>query len=75
MDYAVGITQNPQIARKVLNALLEDIDRRLPVEGTGSPEGVVTAGVGKLYVRTDGGTATTLYVKEAGSGNTGWAAK
>ena len=43
--------------------------------GTGSPESVVTAAVGALYVRTDGGTATTLYVKESGAGNTGWAAK
>jgi hypothetical protein len=43
--------------------------------GTGSPEGVVTALVGSLYLRTDGGLLTTLYVKESGTGNTGWAAK
>lgn len=43
--------------------------------GTGSPEGVVTAPVGDLYRRRDGGAATTLYVKESGTGNTGWAAK
>lgn len=43
--------------------------------GTGSPEGVVTAPVGSLYSRTDGGTGTTLYVKESGTGNTGWVAK
>lgn len=43
--------------------------------GTGSPEGAVTGPVGTLYLRTDGGTDTTLYVKETGSGNTGWAAK
>jgi hypothetical protein len=43
--------------------------------GTGSPEGVVTALVGSLYIRTDGGAATTLYVKESGTGNTGWVAK
>ena len=43
--------------------------------GTGSPEGVVTASVGSLYSRTDGGTNTSLYVKESGTGNTGWAAK
>jgi len=41
----------------------------------GSPEGVVTAPVGSLYSRRDGGTGTTLYVKESGSGNTGWTAK
>lgn len=42
--------------------------------GTATPEGAVTAPVGSLFLRTDGGTATTLYVKETGSGNTGWAA-
>jgi hypothetical protein len=43
--------------------------------GTGSPEGVVSAAVGSLYTRTDGGASTTLYVKESGSGNTGWVVK
>lgn len=43
--------------------------------GTGTPEGVLTAPVGSLYTRSDGGAATTLYVKETGAGNTGWVAK
>ncbi|AMO43632.1 hypothetical protein C171_00080 [Pseudomonas phage YMC11/06/C171_PPU_BP] len=43
--------------------------------GTGTPEGAVTAPVGSLYTRTDGGVGTTLYVKETGTGNTGWVAK
>jgi hypothetical protein len=43
--------------------------------GAGSPEGVLTAPVGSLYTRTNGGAGTTLYVKETGSGNTGWIAK
>lgn len=42
--------------------------------GTGTPESAVTAPVGSLFSRTDGGGGTTLYVKETGSGNTGWAA-
>jgi hypothetical protein len=46
-----------------------------PIIGTGNPEGVVTAGVGTLFLRTDGGASTTLYVKESGTGNTGWVAK
>ncbi|MGM1023417.1 MAG: pyocin knob domain-containing protein [Bacillota bacterium] len=40
--------------------------------GNGSPEGVVTAPVGSLYRRWDGGANATLYVKQSGSGNTGW---
>lgn len=43
--------------------------------GTGTPEAAVTAPVGSLFLRTDGGASTTLYVKESGSGNTGWVAK
>lgn len=42
--------------------------------GTGSPEGVVTAPVGSVFQRSDGGIATSLYLKEVGSGNTGWSA-
>lgn len=41
--------------------------------GTGSPETVVTAPVGSIFLRTD--AATTLYVKQTGAGNTGWVAK
>ena len=43
--------------------------------GIGSPEGVITAAVGSLYQRKDGAAATSLYVKESGTGNTGWVAK
>lgn len=43
--------------------------------GTGSPETIVTARIGSLYLRRDGGANTTLYVKESGTGNTGWVAK
>ncbi len=43
--------------------------------GSGSPEGVVTAPVGAVYHRTDGGASTSIYVKESGTGNTGWVAK
>lgn len=45
------------------------------LRGVGDPEGNVAADVGTLYTRTDGGAGTTLYVKEAGSGTVGWAAK
>lgn len=43
--------------------------------GTGTPEGAITAPVGSLFLRTDGGAGTTLYVKESGAGNTGWVGK
>ncbi len=43
--------------------------------GVGTPEGVVVAPVGSLYLRTDGGATTTLYVKTANSSASGWTAK
>jgi hypothetical protein len=43
--------------------------------GAGSPAGVVSGNPGDLYTNTSGGAGTTLYVKESGTGNTGWVAK
>ena len=43
--------------------------------GTGSPEGVVSANVGSIYTDQTGGAGSTLYIKEANTGNTGWVAK
>ena len=43
--------------------------------GAGTPEAAVTAPIGSLFLRTDGSTSTTLYVKTSGTGNTGWTAK
>lgn len=47
----------------------------LAVTGANTPEGAVTAPVGSLFLRNNGGANTTLYVKESGAGNTGWVAK
>ena len=43
--------------------------------GTGTPEAAVVGIVGDLFLRLDGSTSTTLYVKTSGSSNTGWTAK
>ena len=43
--------------------------------GAGTPEGVITAGIGSLFLRSDGGAGTSLYVKQSGTGNTGWVGK
>jgi len=46
------------------------------IAGTGDPENNVTANIGSLFLRSDGGADSTLYVKESGNGaNTGWVAK
>lgn len=40
--------------------------------GNGSPEGVITANIGSMFLRLNGGSGSTLYVKESGTGSTGW---
>jgi hypothetical protein len=42
--------------------------------GNGTPEGSITGVVGDVYLRRDGSAGTIVYVKESGSGNTGWVA-
>ncbi len=56
------------------NALHSNSIQRI-LTSTGSPEGNIAANVGAICVRTDGGTSTTLYIKESGTGNTGWVPK
>lgn len=66
-----------------LNRMLQALFDNVPGDGStvrvykgyGTPESVVSAGVGSIYQRLDGGAATTLYVKESGTGATGWTAK
>jgi len=66
--------------RRLLEQRIASIESKMAVlekirTGTGVPEGVIVAPVGTLYLRSDGSTSTTLYVKTSGSGNTGWTAK
>ena len=58
----------------VHSSLVEETDFGT-LRGEGSPENAVPAKVGTIYIRLDGGADTTLYVKESGTGNTGWVAK
>ncbi len=70
---AVGLHAHDPEMSDLQNAMLSLLG--LIFSGTGSPEGVITSGVGGIYLRTNGGAATTLYVKESGAGNTGWVGK
>ena len=54
---------------------LSEINSPLWTHGIGSPEGILSAGPGSMYTNRSGGTGITLYVKESGTGNTGWVAK
>lgn len=43
--------------------------------GAGSPEGVVTANPGSIYLNSSGGAGTSIFVKQSGISNTGWVGK
>lgn len=54
---------------------VDTVSGRVIQWGDGSPETVVTASPGSIYLNRNGGAGTTLYIKESGTGNTGWQAK
>ena len=70
----VALTQSPASANKG-KVQLNGTSGPFWISHAGTPEGAITAPVGSMYTRTDGGAGTTLYIKESGTGNTGWIAK
>jgi L-aminopeptidase/D-esterase-like protein len=72
---ALEHVDDPQIERN-FNALSAFMAALGIYAGTGSPEGVVTAGIGAIYRRLDGGAGTSVYVKESNpTPSTGWIGK
>lgn len=76
LNAALRQIENAQRAIKHIQAQIVT-QVNLPIfTGKGSPNGSVTASIGALYLRLDGGANTTLYVKESGTNtNSGWTAK
>ena len=71
------LPHSPTTSEQDATENFEAIARRLMV-GKGSPEGCIAAPVATLYLREDGSTGTTLYVKESAASPTdpkGWVAK
>lgn len=48
------------------------VDGLAPIYGTGNPNGIVSATVGRIYSDTTGANNTHLWIKAVGTGNTGW---
>jgi len=57
---------------RAVNYCLENVALNTPITGAGSPEGVVTANITQRYMDTSGVAGSILYIKQSGSGNTGW---
>jgi len=61
---------------RMINALFDNMggdgDTRRVYSGVGPPLNVVSAGVGSIYMRTDGAAGTSIYIKESGTDATGW---
>lgn len=51
---------------------LDQLNNRILSFGQYPPEGQLGAGVGSLHIRGDGSYGATFYIKESGTGNTGW---
>lgn len=52
----------------------QQISRLSILEGAGSPEGVIPASPTRMYMDTTGPSGAVLYIKQTGTGNTGWEA-
>ncbi len=80
-DFTLAMLQTPDGIAK-LNSILSQLSTNITGDtesvrvfsGVGTPEASVAAGVGSLYMRTDGGADTSVYRKESGSADTGWVA-
>jgi hypothetical protein len=72
---AVSSSVSPKLVLDFVNGIIKLWNFSGIYTGTGTPESSQTADVGSIFLRRDGGASTTLYVKESGTGNTGWVAK
>ncbi|WP_211062127.1 glycosyl hydrolase family 28-related protein [Heyndrickxia faecalis] len=77
--YTTNILPNGQNHINMMNIKISSDGAIFPMRnaagiyvGAGSPDGVVTANPGSIYLRIDGSFGTILYSKISGTGNTGW---
>jgi hypothetical protein len=76
IDQSGTSAQSPGASITTGKQVLFKFDADLIMVGPGSPVNAVIASPPTIWLRTDGGANTTLYVKESGIGtSTGWVAK
>jgi len=69
-----GVSQINSMFRQLFDLVPGDGETVRIYKGYGSPETVINAGIGSVYLRLDGSTGTTIYMKESGILATGWIA-
>jgi hypothetical protein len=52
--------------------LTREVNLNTPLEGVGTPEGVLKANPRQRYMDTTAAAGSVLYIKQSGTGNTGW---
>lgn len=70
----IGTLDSVGVLRLRNDIVIDSTNNVRIITGTATPEGAVTAGVGSTFHRRNGASGTTLYIKESGTGNTGWVA-
>lgn len=55
-----------------IEGISRQVNQNTVLEGTGSPEGVISAEPTTLYMDDSGSAGSILYVKKTGAGDTGW---
>lgn len=72
--YVDKIVQTQDTHSNLRNVVQKSVG--IPISsGFGSPESVIVGTPGDVYLNRSGGAGTTLYIKESGTGNTGWVGK
>jgi hypothetical protein len=69
-DLSIRVTKDGLMTQEFFEFLLQL--REPVILGTGTPEGSVTANPGRIYSDTNAAAGGGLYVKETGTGDTGW---
>ena len=71
-DGALVLNQMLRFLFDKITANGEEVDITM---GYGTPEATITKKIGSIYMRLDGGANTSVYIKESGTGSSGWVAK
>ena len=76
LETPAGINELNRMLRQLYELVSGDGKNTKLYYGYGSPEGVVVASMGSIYLNKSGGANTSIYTKESGTETaTGWIAK